>query len=446
MKDRFIPRVLAAVLFLSFSFPVVGQELIRRAPDEVSDTSIIREAARDSVLIYNLFNKEEEMSFFVLLNAGNSNPNAIFFDSLYIKDFEVFEKRVYFCGYTFVNDEKKAMFGFFHLNNFPNGDIYYYVLNDCLKLNKIDVYKTVESNFIEEKHLVMTGSTTYLRSDVLVDISLPVSTPTSGNIYKSNNENEKIDDVAVTKNYVIVSTRSIENGIPVIYYWQFKRPNAIGQDIFSTFMDRIRVSSPVAQTPVFLEHTWDDKYVAVYKINNYPLMEMTMLEAPSTVGNGVVIFSDSTKTFHPMDIKFNPRSNVYDILARDRFQLTDYVYYPKMQIYHITQDVINNMVSVGNGTRYDYPIDNLWSIDPMKNTSKYFAASGTREMNFTFFRYKHNQWNVCPYKFEYPFVVGKPEGGYIGEWSLLLNVMSLESRKKTPLKSQIRFPIECMER
>lgn len=309
-----------------------------------------------------------------------------------------------------------------------------------MELKKLDIYKTTNPQFFEETHLVMTGGTTFGRSDVLVDIFKPYNAPFTGEIYISNNEDENFDDVAVTKNYVVVSSRNEENGIPLIYYMQFPKPGSVSQTIFSGNADIIRVSSPVANTLVLLEHTKDDKYASTYKNSGYSQIEMTLLEAPYTVISGMTIFGGLDRIVHPMDIKYNVMNNVYDILARDRFSLHDYVIDPQMQIYHITSNELNNISILGEGTKY--PMNKLWSIDPHRFS---FIASGSYEMMLRLYRYKHNQWNVCPQKFEYPYNIGKPEWKYMGTLKIYATMLYLQPETKGTEKETIYFPIKCEE-
>lgn len=47
----------------------------------------------------------------------------------------------------------------------------------------------------------------------------------------------------------------------------------------------------------------------------------------------------------------------------------------------------------------------LWSIDPLKS-SDYFVASGAYVNLTRMFRYKYNEWKMCPRRFEYRYDIG----------------------------------------
>ena len=438
-----IPRMLTVALFVIFTFSAHGQELIREAPSEAHGMSIIRHGRMDSTWIYEYAFGEIDRSSFVLATGGSTYANAIFFDSLFVNDFEIFEGKVYLCGYMLDETMNRvAMFGYFLINQFPNCNINYCLVDDCTEFKKIDVYKTVQMQFMEETHLVMTGTSRAGHTDVLVDITKSITPPIYGNIYESNNENESIDDVAVTDKYVVVSTRNKENGIPLIYYWQFDRPQLLGQDIFSVSMKRIRVSSPISESPVSLEHTEDDNDAAVYKNSGYQQIEMTLLEAPYTIHGGFTIFGDQfNECTIPTDIKYSKNTNVYDILAHKETHLVDYVIFPEMRIYHVTSDELGNISLLGNGTRYPY--NEIFSIDHVGGG--YFVASGRgfESTALRMFEYKYNKWDECPEKFNYPYRLGKPEWGYVGEYVLPAFDMYLEINKKETEKKIIQFPVIC---
>lgn len=444
-KHRFIPRLIAIALFFVFPFSVSGQEYIREVLDEISHHSIIRHVSRDSVLIYT-WEEDEGQARFVMATTGNSNPYMMYCDDLCVKDIRIFEKTAYLCGYTHINGIKKSVFGFFSINQFPNTNVYCHILDECKELSQIDVYKTVELQFIEETHLVMTGTTSDSKS-AIADITLCIGDPYYGNIYKSTSENEIFDDVIATDNYVDVSSRNEENGIPVIYYWQFKRPNLVGNNIFNSNVDKIRVSSPVAKTPILLDRTGGDNYVSVHKISGSLQMEMTLLTAPYTINDGLAIFENQGKIVHPLEIKYNASGKVYDILARDWFKEVDYIYDPKMQIYHITSNQLENNLTFGNGTKFfdGHVYDEIWSIYPHNSTSINFVASGSHALNLRMYSYKPNQWDVCPQQFEYQCIKLKPEGGYLGNYKVSVYWASLFPHPIETQKKIIPFKIECGE-
>ena len=203
-KHRFFLRLVAAILFLSSSAPSFGQEITRDALYLWSDTSIIRDLSKDASLICSRANS----SCFSLVNTitpGSTDTiPTMYLDSFFVNDFEVVGNMVYFCGYKIVDRVKKGTFGYFELTYFPNAPVYYYATGAYKEMRQIDVYE-LNIQFQYETHLVMTGTTTAGRSDALLDMNLSVPYGINCQAYVSNEENEIFDDVAVTKNNVVVS-------------------------------------------------------------------------------------------------------------------------------------------------------------------------------------------------------------------------------------------------
>lgn len=445
-NPKIILWLLATSLFLSVSQSAFGQEIIREVTEDylLCDTSIIRAIDNDAVLIYNKRSK----STFMLVASGMDTIPTMYFENYFVNDFEIVGKAVYFCGYRLDGGMKKAIFGYFNLSSIPNGPVSYFELDTCTELKKLDCYQ-IEDMTYYENHIVMTG-TTGTRSNVLVDkimggtIPYPPFPPyplSLCEVYFSNNENESFDDVMVTDNYVVVSTRNKAAGLPVVDFWQFDKPTLSMMYIFNSNIHHIRLGSPYADTPVFLEHESGDRYAAVYKDGGFPRIVMLKLGAPNIFNNCVEILDDEMETIIPMDIKYNGDSAVYDILARIKYYRNDPNYYwVPMQIYHITPTIVNNQTIFGNGTRYANR--RVWSIDPMFSTP-YFSASGDESQIPRMFRYRHDQWIQCPERFLYKFVIGQPEivinDDYINE----VKVYDVELNRIDTWVHKIPFPIRC---
>ena len=89
-------------------------------------------------------------------------------------------------------------------------------------------------------------------------------------IHFASAPDEYYDDVATTVNNVVVSTRNVEpDGTPVVNLWEYVRPTAPGTTIFQTSVSRKRITSPIADSPVLLEHIANSEYSAVYKNSGY---------------------------------------------------------------------------------------------------------------------------------------------------------------------------------
>lgn len=448
--NSFIPRLFALALFVSTSFSAIGQDLIRETVDYLlCDTSIIRETSKDTVLIYNQRRNHFATSTFMLVTQGDNYTFTMYIEPIYVNDFEVFDKNVFFCGYKLEDGIKKAIIGSFSLHNIPNYDsLYffrYYVIDECKEFKKLDVYRTDEGipfgTF--DIHVVSTG-TTGTRSDALVDMvmmsSLPGGVPINCNLYLSNDTNENLDDVAVTDNYVIVSSRTKDKGDLVVNFWHFGRPTVVGENIFCTSINNLCVKTPIAETPVFLEHTKVNDYVATYKINGYSRIAMLQLEALNPNYNSVEITGIPMDNIFPMDIKYNRRNGVHDILARGEAGI-NLDYDLQMKIYHITPAIIQNTAPYGEGTWYPY--NQVWSIDPQNKTSNRFVASAGAANLVRMLRYNHYQWTGCSSRFEYNYDIGKFTGS-LYKPEILIRLLLKEKTKHYPRERRpILFPVIC---
>lgn len=411
MKKILKKLTIASMLFFSATPAALGQELIRGAIDLLlCDTSIIRVISNDSVMICN--RREGKHSNFMNITTVMPNPIALYLDSVFVNDFEVLAKKIYFCGYKVEMGKKKAVCGRFELSLFtinpPN--MSYYELDTCKEFKKLDVCKYTDMNMhITDTHLIMTGCTE-TRVDALVDLCM-TNTSATCKISFSHDETENYDDVVITDNYVYVSSRREDNGIPIVVFKRYPKPNYLAASIFYTpNVPTLHVSSPIASTPVYLEHVTSDIFAAVYKVWGY--YRMAMLEVNGTSGNinCVEILGSDTMPVHPTEIKFYKDSSVYDILARlENVRDEDYYLRPPMRIYHVTQQVLNNQTPMGYGTWYADTYYRLWSIDPLKS-SGFFVASGDGGQRPFFFRYKYDEWKLCPKWFGYRFDTGKLMG------------------------------------
>lgn len=404
------------MVILSSSLSAFGQEYIRGAGSAICDTSIIRAIGNDTTIIYN----RGALSAFML--AESSVPVATcIIDPLYINDFEIDGKIVYFCGYVLTDSGKKGAFGQFNLATFTSGTLTYQIMDSCAELKKLDyyVYKEGAGVLYTESHVIMTGTTDGMRSDILVhlvaraDVIMSPTPPialTVHEAYFSADRNENFDDVAAIDNYVVVSTRNKVDEIPIIDFWQFAKPTTSLSTIFWSNILHLRMASPVPHSPVLLEHTTGNNYAATFSIFGFSKIAMLQLNATSTTIPMVEILVDEAQTLIPMDIKFNKAGKVFDILAR-KMQYDPPLLSVPMQIYHVTQDVLQNSVTYGNITRYivnDY-YHYVWSIDPFESSSLY-TASGDSIHYPKLYKYKVNAWQHCPTRYQYQFILGNVTG------------------------------------
>ena len=440
-QNKFFTRIFVAILFLSTSIPSFGQEYIRSAiNDNICDTSIVRGVAMDTVLIYNKrYTPTDNVSSFSFMVANNPNMWTLYINPLYVNDFEVFDRRIFFCGYIRENG-MKAIIGYFKLDDYPNIDLFYYRLDNFRELRKLDVYKKGEFQGYERTHVVATGTSAGIRSDVLVDMTMDAPGTSNCGVLISTDENEDYDDVATTKSRVVVSSRNKVQGIPVENFWYYKQPLYTGQNIFSSNPDRFRISSPVADSPVLLEYTTLDSFVAVYKIKGFSKMAMLRMDVTALDYQIFEIVGDKAETVYPIDIKRHARNSVYDILAYNKNWINSQ-YYP-MQIYHVVPGDLSGVTPYGQGTNYTNFKNKLWSLDMWPGLNNFFIVSGDLNQYPRLFRFKHYQWENCTNRFEYYYSLGKLEGEFI-DVTISPYENQLDRIYFQTGKGWVQFPVRC---
>lgn len=439
-------RLFAVVLLLSASSTVLGQELIRGVVTDtiMYDSSIVRVKNYDSVVICNC---EFDQSTFMLVSPGTVNVHAVLLKDIRVNDFELFNNQVFYCGYKIVDNTRVGVFGRFDYSVFSSTspEIGYWALDTCKQFKKLTVFG-FQDHLDYETHIVLIG-TTGGRNDALMDYSICFNYPGIEKVYYSDDETESFDDVEATVDRVVVSTRKQVDGIPVVVFREYPRPTTVMASIFSGIVhNTLRVSSPAACTPVYLEHKVNNQYAAVYKVCGYSRFVMLEMDAGNYYINSVEIFVDNAQTVKPTEIKYNRKSDVYDILAsRNEWFREDPDWLPQMQIYHITPAVMNNIAPLGYGTWFPDRDYMLWSIDPQKSTD-YFVASGDFYFKTQMFRYKHDEWETCPDSLKYRYDIGKLEGQKKDFETLAYMVYHLPYNKAEALSSEIPFPVWCEKR
>lgn len=423
---------LLAVAFFLFMGPVaVGQEMNREAIDFLnSDTSIVRQYKENTTLIYN---RTKHTSLFMRVTEGVTVASSMYMEPLFVNDFEIEHTKAYFCGYTYVDERRKGILGYFDLSSFPNCSVTYYIVDYCVEMMKMDVYSP---GAVQEKKIVATGTTTGIRSDALAELTLFATPSFNFYAYISLSENEQIDDVAQTSSNIVVSTRNVEDNISVVNLWQYQNPLTPGMSMFNYVVGKKTIASPAAAGPVYLEYMTYDEYSAVYKYQGYSRIVVLKtdvtnnyytIEAVDILGleNGVM----------PKDIKWNKKTDVYDVLTFYHSSIN----YP-MQIYHLPPSVFAGTAPYGTGTKYADAF--LWSIDPCQASSPYFVASGSMVSIPKLFRYSHSGRGGCSDRFTYSYDKGNPAYKY-RETYIPTVIDDISPREMTPRQVEIPFPKVC---
>lgn len=413
---KFIPRLFAVVLLFFSSFNLYGQEKIRETIDYlICDTSIVREVSKDIILNYNHTNST---STFMMVNNIASNTITMYIEPLFINDFEIYFDWVFFCGYTFVDESestKKAIVGYFPLGLFPVSSLNYYVYDDYKEFKKLDVYETAQKQKEQNIHLVMTGSTEGIHSNAIVDMAI-FATPTTFAPFITKDKNENFDDVAVTESYIVVSSRNKVMDVPIINFLYFKKPLNTTQNIFTNPYDKFRVTNPVVESPVFLEFTHNNNFVATYKIEGFSRIAMLALSVTNTSYRAFEILANQSWPNIPIDIKYQGNEKLYCILARVK---TGYSPIPPTRIYRVTSDDLLNITSNGQGIKYTKDYSHFWSLDRATYGTQLFVTSGSTGHLSRMLWFNPLLSFGCAERFDYQYNVGDLDGNLEKDFTTL---------------------------
>ena len=227
--------------------------------------SIRRTIDADEWMIYSFY--ENRVSF-TLVNESITTALVLKFplaeDGFYVvNDFEILNDSVYFCGYK-ENWQglKTAIFGYFALAGFPTTNVYYYAVAGFSNFDKMDLYDDEG-----HPHVVMIGDALH-QAQVIVDTREVGLNHWIFDIadysYQSELLDIRFDDVAVTDDYVFVTSRGLYDGI--VYIQEFAKPASYS----SIFIGNIAVF-PISlynASPVLIEHCYDNYYSILTSIDD----------------------------------------------------------------------------------------------------------------------------------------------------------------------------------
>ena len=227
MKNVRLIMLGMAFLAAAMVFPdtALGQEMIVEIPYP-HEHSIVRHIDDQSALIYNNSLKGNHFFRIDVNTPSVVTYKALSNSNLKILDFEIFVSVVYFCGET-DTIKPQAMFGYFHIANFPTGDIYIDSVPTLRRFKKLEVF-SIAGNI----HVAMTA--TGLKGiDAVVDVRDVASNVWQYDIVNAPDKTYTFDDVAVTDTIVVYSGRLLEEPSPYIpIFWYFPKPHYPGITLF----------------------------------------------------------------------------------------------------------------------------------------------------------------------------------------------------------------------
>lgn len=432
MNNSIKKTALLLALLLTFVPAAIGQEFIKRVLNHDDDHSIIREVEKDKWLVCD-FNLGKTV-FSMITDTGTYTEQLILgylsgTDSTVVNDFEIFEDTVYFCGTAYSQGGGMSIWGYFPLLGFPNVQVYYNDnLGDYMQLNKLEVFKVDPER--EELHIVMTGLYTY-NDGILVEVVR--TAPLQFTEYNSwlGWDDIIVDDVAVTDNYVVVSTRIINGWASQGRLFYFNKPTVTGSTIFAS-NTQYRDLIYTAGSTILLEHCTYDATAVVYIMTQSPYFYVGGFTP------GPVYFS-STSIDHshgPLlnykielrDIAYNKDTKTLDVLMARKL-IVGFGY--SSEVYHLPSAMASGSISSGF---YHMIGGELNSLDYLNSDQDRYIASGRdiSDQELHIYKYSEIMTYDCTSAGEYTDIMLKEEEP---TWEielnydyLYVNMMELSSR------------------
>ncbi len=374
MKKIFI--VLSAMLA---SITVFSQEFTKSLGIK-TDTSIVREVTYQTWLTY-VYHQSVQSLFALATETGATAPILYLPDEYYVSDFEIYDDTVFFCGHT-TSTPQVAIFGYFDLLSFPASTVRCCHVAGMKSMDKMTVF-----NNNNNPHFVYTGVLEYNHQSIVGDALRNSSN--SWDYYMSYCINltelgELVyDDVAVTDNYIIATSRtpSLDSG----YINIFNKPQSYSTMFPYHFMYKkigYNTTSPILITAC------DGNYYATLCENGSSYFVMSRY---FNLNNDVSLRSQ-IDDLSVRGVNFNKDSRNVEVLVK----AGGLKYGASLAIHYEPTLYGSSMVPL-----HQYSNENIYSFDYLTNHTDCFIATGEVffDINYSdllrLYRYKYDEWHDC---------------------------------------------------
>ena len=367
-KYKCISNYALAVLLL---VPNVSfcQEFIK-ATKVQCDTTLVREVSENQWLAcsYDGMN-----SVFTMVGTSTYAPTLALPNYYYISDFEIYNDTVYFCGWI-DSSFGVALFGYFSLLTFQPSTVF------CCHISVLNrLYKLAVFNNEGKPHVVFTGDK-YKNRPVLADAISPSPDLWYFNyLYNAEIDFLIYDDVAVTDNFIIATSRIFDLDSGIIHY--FDKPLSY-TTIFYPHYVTYRSVQYKTYSPILVTACTEDYFatlckdgVASFVMSKYQwLNDDYSLESSLNYGNC-------------RDINYNADSNSVEVLVYEK----NIKYGGSLALHYSPLSY-----SFPSIPAHVYYYHSLHSIDYLNNNPKCFISSGINMGLLHLYKYEYDSWSLCP--------------------------------------------------
>lgn len=356
----------------------VGQEFIKRISLR-SDLSIVREVSGKEWLVCS-YDKNNNRSTFVVVRETDTTAQVLDLPLKYIvNDFEIYNDTVFFCGQVDTIENSVAIFGYFRYSPSFANPVYCCHIAEAVKFDKLELY---ENN--NKPHVVFTGKKDY-KYGLLADAIK--SAPNSWDFataFNMSGDNIIYDDVAIIKDYIIVTSRSIISDSGMINY--FLKPSTYSTMFPNSIYGKIQYQP---KSKILVTECSNNTFATLCMNSN----STYVMSRYNLIINSVSLQSGSPFYGVCQDISYNKDSNSVEVLIND----CQGDFSGSCILLHYSQSLPSFGISIPIHLYHPYI---MYSIDYLKYNPLCFVASGSGAIGYyegilRVFRYKYNEWHGC---------------------------------------------------
>lgn len=352
-------RLFFSTFLLFMALGANAQEFVKIINDSSAEHHVRRVSNTEWLYSVRHARNGQKTQTLTLMDAtGTSFPSVTLDDVNYIYDMEVADNKAFFIGES--PSVGSPLFGFIPLGTFPGGTVSYFPLDvtpDCLM--------PVPAQF--DFKVYMSAHSPNLGYGFLEAYNNTPSPTWNFNINLFNDTEYKVDDIAVTTNYVVFTVRDVTNNDG--YF--FKQPRAVNPfaeatrvqaqlyKVTSSAYSRLLVEAGTGDT-VYIVHSnrSDCKTIAVHKYDtDGHCVASRQLDGPFLRYNSMVA----------IDLTYDNQYKVLSILSQ--FMVASSF---KDVIWHIGN---GQMVSGGPVYGHTYQ-EMIESFDHLQDTARNIIAAG----------------------------------------------------------------------
>ena len=339
-------------------------------------SSIVRKVNNTTRLVYS---HGKQGQFFMITPTSTVAQVLSFYEdsNVYVKDFEIFNDSVFFCGTRKINNVYYAVFGYFPLADFPVCTTRLDTLSALKSFNRMVVYSIGGVTRVSLTASYHSGYGT------MVDIRKLGPDAWEYNVAVCSTIYHLFDDVAETTNNVVFTSRFSPGKYYNTRIWVLNKPAYGSGSLFVSTVNRLKLAKPTIGPVLCPKLYAGDMYLTALKTLN----DTIIVSKYGGSGYSTSVYFKGIPPFTLKDLKTHTPMTFCDLLATT--QTSTFV---DSYIYHVREDLFN----VGSAMyALKYANEEINSIDRLSNMTGSFIASGhDNNYSLRIYGYVDNSW-IC---------------------------------------------------